>query len=127
MEGLAHRIVNGDVPEDLREKDIYSLDMGALIAGAKYQGEFEERLKAVINEVTQADGQIFLFIDEIHTLVGAGKGAGAMDAANILKPALARGELRAIGATTLAEYQKYFETDKGPGASLPAGTGRRAE
>ena len=112
VEGLAHRIVNGDVPEDLREKDIYSLDMGALIAGAKYQGEFEERLKAVINEVTQAEGQIFLFIDEIHTLVGAGKGAGAMDAANILKPALARGELRAIGATTLAEYQKYFETDK---------------
>ena len=112
VEGLAHRIVNGDVPEDLREKDIFSLDMGALIAGAKYQGEFEERLKAVINEVTQADGQIFLFIDEIHTLVGAGKGAGAMDAANILKPALARGELRAIGATTLAEYQKYFETDK---------------
>ncbi|MEM6772756.1 MAG: ATP-dependent Clp protease ATP-binding subunit, partial [Bacteroidota bacterium] len=112
IEGLAHRIVNGDVPEDLREKDIYSLDMGALIAGAKYQGEFEERLKAVINEVTQAEGQIFLFIDEIHTLVGAGKNQGAMDAANILKPALARGELRAIGATTLAEYQKYFETDK---------------
>ncbi|THH37732.1 ATP-dependent chaperone ClpB [Neolewinella litorea] len=112
VEGLAHRIVNGDVPEDLREKDIYSLDMGALIAGAKYQGEFEERLKGVINEVTQAEGQIFLFIDEIHTLVGAGKGQGAMDAANILKPALARGELRAIGATTLAEYQKYFETDK---------------
>ncbi|MTB53386.1 ATP-dependent chaperone ClpB [Lewinella sp. W8] len=112
VEGLAHRIVNGDVPEDLRDKDIYSLDMGALIAGAKYQGEFEERLKAVINEVTQADGQIFLFIDEIHTLVGAGKGQGAMDAANILKPALARGELRAIGATTLGEYQKYFETDK---------------
>ncbi len=112
VEGLAHRIVNGDVPEDLRDKDIFSLDMGALIAGAKYQGEFEERLKAVINEVTQADGQIFLFIDEIHTLVGAGKGQGAMDAANILKPALARGELRAIGATTLAEYQKYFEADK---------------
>jgi ATP-dependent Clp protease ATP-binding subunit ClpB len=112
VEGLAHRIVNGDVPEDLREKDIYSLDMGALIAGAKYQGEFEERLKGVINEVTQAEGQIFLFIDEIHTLVGAGKGQGAMDAANILKPALARGELRAIGATTLAEYQKYFEADK---------------
>jgi ATP-dependent Clp protease ATP-binding subunit ClpB len=112
VEGLAHRIVNGDVPEDLRDKDIYSLDMGALIAGAKYQGEFEERLKGVINEVTQADGQIFLFIDEIHTLVGAGKGQGAMDAANILKPALARGELRAIGATTLGEYQKYFETDK---------------
>ena len=112
VEGLAHRIVNGDVPEDLREKDLWSLDMGALIAGAKYQGEFEERLKGVINEVTQADGQIFLFIDEIHTLVGAGKGQGAMDAANILKPALARGELRAIGATTLAEYQKYFEADK---------------
>ncbi|NJC27737.1 ATP-dependent chaperone ClpB [Neolewinella antarctica] len=112
VEGLAHRIVNGDVPEDLREIDIFSLDMGALIAGAKYQGEFEERLKAVINEVTQADGKIFLFIDEIHTLVGAGKGQGAMDAANILKPALARGELRAIGATTLAEYQKYFEADK---------------
>lgn len=112
VEGLAHRIVNGDVPDDLQDKDLWSLDMGALIAGAKYQGEFEERLKAVINEVTQADGQIFLFIDEIHTLVGAGKGAGALDAANILKPALARGELRAIGATTLAEYQKYFETDK---------------
>ncbi|MFT4687352.1 MAG: ATP-dependent Clp protease ATP-binding subunit ClpB [Neolewinella sp.] len=112
VEGLAHRIVNGDVPEDLREKELWSLDMGALIAGAKYQGEFEERLKAVINEVTQSDGQIYLFIDEIHTLVGAGKGAGAMDAANILKPALARGELRAIGATTLAEYQKFFETDK---------------
>jgi ATP-dependent Clp protease ATP-binding subunit ClpB len=112
VEGLAHRIVNGDVPDDLQDKDLWSLDMGALIAGAKYQGEFEERLKAVINEVTQADGQIFLFIDEIHTLVGAGKGAGAMDAANILKPALARGELRAIGATTLAEYQKFFETDK---------------
>ncbi|PHI21625.1 ATP-dependent chaperone ClpB [Lewinellaceae bacterium SD302] len=112
IEGLAHRIVNGDVPEDLREKEIYSLDMGALIAGAKFQGEFEERLKAVINEVTKADGQIFMFIDEIHTLVGAGKGQGAMDAANILKPALARGELRAIGATTLAEYQKYFEADK---------------
>ncbi len=112
VEGLAHRIVNGDVPEDLSGKDIYSLDMGALIAGAKYQGEFEERLKGVIQEVTQADGQIFLFIDEIHTLVGAGKGQGAMDAANILKPALARGELRAIGATTLAEYQKYFEADK---------------
>ncbi|WP_116127738.1 ATP-dependent chaperone ClpB [Lewinella sp. IMCC34183] len=112
VEGLAHRIVDGDVPEDLRDKEIFSLDMGALIAGAKYQGEFEERLKAVINEVTQAEGSIFLFIDEIHTLVGAGKGQGAMDAANILKPALARGELRAIGATTLAEYQKYFETDK---------------
>ncbi|MEM8584915.1 MAG: ATP-dependent chaperone ClpB [Bacteroidota bacterium] len=112
IEGLAHRIVNGDVPEDLRDKEIYSLDMGAMIAGAKYQGEFEERLKSVIKEVTQADGQIFLFIDEIHTLVGAGKGQGAMDAANILKPALARGDLRAIGATTLAEYQKYIESDK---------------
>jgi len=112
IEGLAHRIINGDVPEDLQDKEIYSLDMGALIAGAKYQGEFEERLKAVINEVVKADGDIFLFIDEIHTLVGAGKGQGAMDAANILKPALARGELRAIGATTLDEYQKYFEKDK---------------
>ncbi len=112
IEGLAHRIVDGDVPEDLRDKDIFSLDMGALIAGAKYQGEFEERLKSVINEVKTAEGQIFLFIDEIHTLVGAGKGQGAMDAANILKPALARGELRAIGATTLNEYQKYFEDDK---------------
>ena len=112
IEGLAHRIVNGDVPEDLRGKSIFALDMGALIAGAKYQGEFEERLKSVINEVVAADGRIFLFIDEIHTLVGAGKTQGAMDAANILKPALARGDLRAIGATTLAEYQKYFESDK---------------
>ncbi len=111
-EGLAHRIVQGDVPENLKEKIIYSLDMGALIAGAKYKGEFEERLKAVIKEVTSADGEIVLFIDEIHTLVGAGGGQGAMDAANILKPALARGELRAIGATTLDEYQKYFEKDK---------------
>ena len=111
-EGLAHRIVRGDVPENLKRKKIYSLDMGALIAGAKYQGEFEERLKGVINEVTAADGEIILFIDEIHTLVGAGKTSGAMDAANILKPALARGDLRAIGATTLDEYQKYFETDK---------------
>lgn len=111
-EGLAHRIVRGDVPENLKHKRIYSLDMGALIAGAKYQGEFEERLKGVINEVIQAAGEIILFIDEIHTLVGAGKTSGAMDAANILKPALARGELRAIGATTLDEYQKYFETDK---------------
>ena len=111
-EGLAHRIVRGDVPENLKSKQIYSLDMGALIAGAKYHGEFEERLKGVIEEVTQADGEIILFIDEIHTLVGAGKSSGAMDAANILKPALARGELRAIGATTLDEYQKYFETDK---------------
>ena len=111
-EGLAHRIVNGDVPENLKDKQIYSLDMGALIAGAKYKGEFEERLKAVIKEVTGSNGQIVLFIDEIHTLVGAGGGQGAMDAANILKPALARGELRAIGATTLDEYQKYFEKDK---------------
>jgi ATP-dependent Clp protease ATP-binding subunit ClpB len=112
IEGLAHRIVEGDVPEDLTDKEIYALDMGALIAGAKYQGEFEERLKAVVNEVTKAEGKIFLFIDEIHTLIGAGKTQGAMDAANILKPALARGELRAIGATTLDEYQKYFEKDK---------------
>jgi ATP-dependent Clp protease ATP-binding subunit ClpB len=112
VEGLAHRIVNGDVPENLKSKIIYSLDMGQLIAGAKYKGEFEERLKSVIKEVTESDGQIILFIDEIHTLVGAGGGEGAMDAANILKPALARGELRAIGATTLNEYQKYFEKDK---------------
>ena len=111
-EGLAHRIVQGDVPENLQNKIIYSLDMGALIAGAKYKGEFEERLKSVIKEVTSSDGSIVLFIDEIHTLVGAGGGQGAMDAANILKPALARGELRAIGATTLDEYQKYFEKDK---------------
>lgn len=111
-EGLAHRIVQGDIPDNLKDKTIYSLDMGALIAGAKYKGEFEERLKAVIKEVTNADGDIILFIDEIHTLVGAGGGEGAMDAANILKPALARGELRAIGATTLDEYQKYFEKDK---------------
>ncbi|MDO4704280.1 ATP-dependent chaperone ClpB [Tannerella sp.] len=111
-EGLAHRIVRGDVPENLKSKQIFSLDMGALIAGAKYKGEFEERLKAVVNEVSRSDGQIILFIDEIHTLVGAGKSEGAMDAANILKPALARGELRAIGATTLDEYQKYFEKDK---------------
>ncbi len=111
-EGLAHRIVRGDVPENLRTKQIFSLDMGALVAGAKYKGEFEERLKAIVNEVTQSDGEIILFIDEIHTLVGAGKGEGAMDAANILKPALARGELRSIGATTLDEYQKYFEKDK---------------
>ncbi len=112
VEGLAHRILRGDVPENLKEKQLYSLDMGALVAGAKYKGEFEERLKAVINEVTSSEGSIILFIDEIHTLVGAGKGEGAMDAANILKPALARGELRAIGATTLDEYQKYFEKDK---------------
>ena len=112
VEGLAHRIIRGDVPDNLRDKQIYSLDMGALVAGAKYKGEFEERLKAVINEVIKAEGRIILFIDEIHTLVGAGKGEGAMDAANILKPALARGELRSIGATTLDEYQKYFEKDK---------------
>ena len=111
-EGLAHRIVRGDVPENLKSKQLFSLDMGALIAGAKYKGEFEERLKAVVNEVINANGEIILFIDEIHTLVGAGKGEGAMDAANILKPALARGELRCIGATTLDEYQKYFEKDK---------------
>lgn len=111
-EGLAHRIMRGDVPENLKQKQIYSLDMGALIAGAKYQGEFEERLKGVVNEVIASNGEIILFIDEIHTLVGAGKSSGAMDAANILKPALARGDLRAIGATTLDEYQKYFEADK---------------
>jgi ATP-dependent Clp protease ATP-binding subunit ClpB len=112
VEGLAIRIVNGDVPENLKSKVIYALDMGQLIAGAKYKGEFEERLKSVIKEVSTSDGEIILFIDEIHTLVGAGGGEGAMDAANILKPALARGELRAIGATTLNEYQKYFEKDK---------------
>ena len=112
VEGLAHRILRGDVPENLKDKQLYSLDMGALIAGAKYKGEFEERLKSVVNEVTKSEGQIILFIDEIHTLVGAGKSEGAMDAANILKPALARGELRSIGATTLDEYQKYFEKDK---------------
>jgi ATP-dependent Clp protease ATP-binding subunit ClpB len=111
-EGLAHRLVRGDVPENLKDKIIYSLDMGALIAGAKYKGEFEERLKAVVKEVIAEEGKIVLFIDEIHTLVGAGGGEGAMDAANILKPALARGELRAIGATTFNEYQKYFEKDK---------------
>jgi ATP-dependent Clp protease ATP-binding subunit ClpB len=111
-EGIAHRIVNGDVPENLQTKQLFSLDMGALVAGAKYKGEFEERLKSVVKEVVSAEGEIILFIDEIHTLVGAGGGEGAMDAANILKPALARGELRAIGATTLNEYQKYFEKDK---------------
>jgi ATP-dependent Clp protease ATP-binding subunit ClpB len=111
-EGLAHRIINGDVPENLKTKTVYSLDMGSLIAGAMYKGEFEERLKSVVKEVISAEGEIILFIDEIHTLVGAGGGDGAMDAANILKPALARGELRAVGATTLNEYQKYFEKDK---------------
>jgi ATP-dependent Clp protease ATP-binding subunit ClpB len=111
-EGLAHRIINGDVPENLKDKVLYSLDMGSLIAGAKYKGEFEERLKAVVKEVQESNGNIVLFIDEIHTLVGAGGGQGAMDAANIMKPALARGELRAIGATTLNEYQKFFENDK---------------
>ncbi len=111
-EGIAHRIVNGDVPENLKSKQIFSLDMGALIAGAKYKGEFEERLKSVVKEVIASEGEIILFIDEIHTLVGAGASEGAMDAANILKPALARGELRAVGATTLKEYQKYFEKDK---------------
>src|SRR5690606_21312221 len=111
-EGIAYRIIKGDAPENLKTKVVYSLDMGALIAGAKYKGEFEERLKAVVKEVSDSSGEIILFIDEIHTLVGAGGGEGAMDAANILKPALARGELRAIGATTLNEYQKYFEKDK---------------
>jgi ATP-dependent Clp protease ATP-binding subunit ClpB len=111
-EGIAHRIVNGDVPENLKSKIIYALDMGLLIAGAKYKGEFEERLKAVVKEVSGSDGEIILFIDEIHTLVGAGGGEGAMDAANILKPALAKGDLRAVGATTLNEYQKFFEKDK---------------
>eukprot|EP01136_Pigoraptor_vietnamica_P034400 Opistho-1_new@98331 len=112
VEGLAMRIINGDVPDNLRSKTIFALDMGQLIAGAKYKGEFEERLKGVVKEVATSDGEIILFIDEIHTLIGAGGGEGAMDAANILKPALARGELRAIGATTLNEYQKYFEKDK---------------
>jgi len=112
VEGLANRIISGDVPENLKSKTIYTLDMGLLIAGAKYKGEFEERLKSVIKEVSQSNGEIIMFIDEIHTLVGAGGGEGAMDAANILKPALARGELRAIGATTLNEYQKFFEKDK---------------
>ena len=118
-EGLAHRIIDGDVPENLKEKEIFALDMGALIAGAKYKGEFEERLKNVIKEVVNSNGDILLFIDEIHTLVGAGGGEGAMDAANILKPALARGELRAIGATTLDEYQKYFEKDKALEKAFP--------
>ena len=111
-EGIAQKIVDGDVPENLKSKKVYSLDMGALIAGAKYQGEFEERLKGVVKEVVDSAGEIILFIDEIHTLVGAGRSSGAMDASNILKPALARGELRTIGSTTLDEYQKYFETDK---------------
>ena len=112
LKDLAHRIIDGDVPENLKTKQLYALDMGAVIAGAKYKGEFEERLKSVVKEVIGAEGEIILFIDEIHTLVGAGASEGAMDAANILKPALARGELHAIGATTLKEYQKYFEKDK---------------
>lgn len=120
-EGIAHRIIRGDVPENLKDKLIFSLDMGALIAGAKFKGEFEERLKAVVKEVVSEDGRIVLFIDEIHTLVGAGGGQGAMDAANILKPALARGELRAVGATTLDEYQKYFEKDKALERSISKG------
>jgi len=111
-EGLAHRIVKGDVPENLKSKQVFSLDMGSLIAGAKYKGEFEERLKSVVKEVVESEGEVILFIDEIHTLVGRGRREGAMDAANILKPALARGELRAIGATTLKEYQRFFEKDK---------------
>ena len=119
VEGLAHRILRGDVPENLKNKQVYSLDMGALVAGAKYKGEFEERLKSVVNEVKKSEGDIILFIDEIHTLVGAGKGEGAMDAANILKPALARGELRSIGATTLDEYQKVLRKGQSFGASFP--------
>ncbi len=125
-EGLAHRIVQGDVPENLKTKTLYSLDMGALIAGAKFRGEFEERLKAVVKEVVGAEGSIILFIDEIHTLVGAGKTDGAMDAANILKPALARGELRAVGATTLNEYQKYIEKDKALEKAISGSICRRA-
>jgi ATP-dependent Clp protease ATP-binding subunit ClpB len=125
-EGIAQRIVSGDIPEDLKNKQVFSLDMGALIAGAKYKGEFEERLKAVVKEVIGAEGNIILFIDEIHTLVGAGGGEGAMDAANILKPALARGELRSIGATTLERVPEVFREGQSPGASLPKGDGERA-
>ena len=126
-EGLAHRIVQGDIPENLKDKVIYSLDMGALIAGAKYKGEFEERLKAVIKEVTSSDGNIVLFIDEIHTLVGAGGGQGAMDAANILKPALARGQIRCIGATTFEEYKKNIEKSCLPWINSNVASGKKTQ
>ena len=126
-EGLALRIVDGDVPESLKNKRLMALDMGALIAGAKYRGEFEERLKAVLSEITAAAGEVILFIDEMHTLVGAGKSEGAMDAANLIKPALARGELHCVGATTLDEYRKYVEKDAALGAAVPAGDGQRAD